>query len=373
MTPNPAGGPMAQQRRRPTLTRLALSVTAGIALLLAAGCSSGGSGGTSPVAGTITIAAVPSVDDAPLWLAKERGLFAAAGLNVQINTVSSDAAAVAEVANGQAQIAASDYGNILAYQANPKNSGNLLYLLADGYDAGTGNVEILVRPPSSTNLHPITDPAQLTNQTIGIPDQLTIADHGAPASDSSPTPTVPKHFPSSLDAVAASAEMSDFLLDVSLVVHWQPMSEQQELTDLQNGTLKAVLLTQPYVYEAEADFGAIELTDVFSGQTANLPLSGYVAADSWAERNSQAVADFRSALDDAQTQAAMIGPVQQTLRTTLGISQADADMTSLGTYPTSISDLQISRVATLVQSAGVVTVNTGGFLSSLLDLPAAKS
>ncbi len=372
MTPNPAGSPMGQQRRRPTVTRLVLTATAGFALLLAAGCS-GGSSGTSPVAGTITIAAVPSVDDAPLWLAKERGLFSAAGLNVQINAVSSDAAAVAEVANGQAQIAASDYGNILAYQASPRNVGNPLYLVADGYDAGTGNVEVMVDPPSSTNLHPITSPSQLTNRKIGIPSQLTIDANGAPAADSSPTPTVPAGFPSSLDAVAASAEISDYLLNVSLVVHWQPMSEQEELAELQSGALKAALLTQPYVYEAEAGFGAVELTDVFSGQTANLPLSGYIASDSWAEDHSQAIADFRSALDNAQTQASTIGPIQQTLQSALGISVADADMTSLGTYPTSVSSMQISRVALLIQNAHVVTVDTPDFLSSLLTLPASKS
>jgi NitT/TauT family transport system substrate-binding protein len=367
MTPNPAGYPMPAHRR-PARTRLLLTVTAGMALLLAAGCS-GGSGGTSPVSGTITIAAVPGVDDAPLWLAKDRGLFSAAGLNVQINTVSSDSAAVAEVVNGQAQIAASDYGNILAYQASPAGASKPLYLLADGYDAGTANVEILVNPAQ----HDITTPSQLTGDTIGIPSQLTIDANGAPAADASPTTTVPTGDPSSLDAVAASEEISDFLLNVSLAVTWSPMSEQQELAELQSGSLKAALLTQPYAYEAEADFGAIELTDVFSGQTANLPLSGYVAADSWAEGNSQAIADFRSALDNAQSQASMMGPIQQTLQSTLDISLADADMASLGTYPTSISDPQISRVATLLQNARVVTVNTPGFLSSLLNLPASKS
>jgi NitT/TauT family transport system substrate-binding protein len=368
MMPNAAGSPMPQQRR-PARTVALLTATAGAALLLTAGCSSGGTG-TSPVSGTITIAAVPSVDDAPLWLAKERGLFSAAGLNVQITTVSSDAAALAEVENGQAQIAASDYGNILAYQA--RGTGNPLYLLADGYDAGTGNAEIMVGPGSPQN-PAMTTPAKLTGQTIGIPSQLTIDASGAPPTDSSPTPSVPLGFPSSLDAVAASAEISDYLLNVALVVHWKPMSEQEELSQLRTGRLKAALLTQPYVYEAEADFGAVELSDVFSGQTQNLPLSGYVAADSWAEHNSQAITDFRSALASAQSQASTIGPIQQTLRTTLGISQADADMVSLGTYPTRTSSEQISRVATLVQAARVVAVNTSGFLSSLLNLPASKA
>lgn len=365
MTPNPAGSPVLRHQRRPARTRLVLTAAVGLALFLAAGCS-GGANGTSPVAGTITIAAVPGVDDAPLWLAKDRGLFAAAGLNVQINSVSSDAAAVAEVASGQAQIADSDYGNIFAYQVFPRNSGNPLYLLADGYDAGSGNVEILVRPNSITN------PAKLAGKNIGIPSQLTIDDLGAPATDGSPVTTVPKGFPSSLDAVAASEEISDYLLDVSLVVTWKPMPEQQELHELETGALPAALLTQPYVYEAEADFGAVDLTDAFGGQTANLPLSGYVSTRTWAERNPQAVTDFRSALDNAQTQASTVGPIQQALASTLGITQADADMASLGTYPTSISSLQIQRVAQLVQSERIVAVNTPGFLSGLLNLPGSK-
>ncbi len=369
MTPNPAGNLMPHQRRRPLRTRHLIAATAGMALLLAAGCSSGGAG-TSPVSGTITIAAVPGVDDAPLWLAKDQGLFSAAGLNVQINSVSSDAAAVAEVASGQAQIAASDYGNILAYQASLKGIGNPLYLLADGYDAGTSDVEILVNPSLK---HPITNPSQLADLSIGIPSQLTIDANGAPATDSAPTTSVPGGFPSSLDAVAASEVISDYLLNVSLAVKWVPMTEQEELSKLQSGALKAALLTQPYVYEAEANFGAIELTDVFSGQTASLPLSGYVTTRSWAEHDSQAVLDFRSALDNAQTLASTVGPIQQTLRGTLGVTQAVADLTSLGTYPTSISSLQIQRVALLVQTERIVAVNTPDFLSGLLNLPGSKS
>jgi NitT/TauT family transport system substrate-binding protein len=364
MTPNPAGSPMPQQRR-PARARLLLTGTAAIGLALAAGCSSGGGSGTGPVSGIITIAAVPSVDDAPLWLAKDHGLFSAAGLNVQINTVSSDAAAVTEVEDGQAQIAASDYGNILAYQASAAGSAKPLYLLADGYDAGTGNVEILVHPGTNS----ITNPAHLADTTIGIPSQLTIDANAVSATDASPATTVPRGFPSSLDAVAASEEISDYLLDAPLSLKWKPMSEQQEVSALKSGALKAALLTQPYVYEAEAEFGAVELTDVFSGQTANMPLSGYVAADTWAEHNSQAVADFKSAIANAQTQASTVGPIQRTLKGALGVTEADADLMSLGTYPTTISSEEISRVATLVQSARVVAVNTAGFLNSLLTLP----
>jgi NitT/TauT family transport system substrate-binding protein len=369
VTPHPAGSP-TRDRRRHLRSRALLAAASGLAVLAAAGCSSsGGGGGTTPYAGTLTIAAVPGVDDAPLWLAQEKGLFAAAGLtSVRINDVSNDAAAVAEVANGQADVAASDYGNIFAYQASGKGTSNPLYLLADGYDAGTGNVEILAAPPVQHQVT-ITSPAELKGHTIGIPSQLTIDTSNASPSNAAPGTTVPLGDPSSLDAVAAADEISDYLLDVALAVKWQPMPQQQEVTELQHHQIVAALLTQPYVYQAEASFGAVELTDVFSGQTAGLPLSGYVAQASWAARNPTAVADFKAAIHSAQEDASAVGPIQQTLHSAVGMTQADADMVGLGTYPTETIDLEIQRVALLMKDAGVVKVNTPLFLNSLLATP----
>jgi NitT/TauT family transport system substrate-binding protein len=174
-------------------------------------------------------------------------------------------------------------------------------------------------------------------------------------------------YPSSLDAVAASQDLSNYLLDVSLVVNWKPMPEQQEINELASGQVPAVLLTQPYVYEAEAKFGAIELTDAFGGQTASMPLSGYVSLYSWAKGNSAAVADFTSALDSANSRAATIGPIQDVLQTSpISLTKAYADMASLGTYPTAVSSDEIERVTQLMTNAGIVTVDTKGFLQSLL-------
>lgn len=357
MTPDPAVSPLLNQRRRPAKARLLLAAASGLAVLLAAGCSGGG-GGTSAVSGTITIAAVPGVDDAPLWLASEQGLFAAAGLNVVIKTFGdgSDAAQVAAVESGQAQIAASDYGNILAEQAAPSTKSTLR-LLADAYDAGTGTVEILVGPDSK-----VTTPSGLLNVAIGVPSQVTISTTGSSAKS-----TVPPGLPESLDAVAATQAIESYLLSSALDLTWQPMSQGQELSELQSGQLKAALLTEPYLYEAEKDFGAVELMDVFSGQSANLPLSGYVSQTSWAKSNPTAVADFQSAISKAQADASMVGPVQQTLqKEPAGISAAVADMVSLGTYPTATSRNALSRVASLMDTADVVKVDSQGLLISLL-------
>src|SRR5215472_4009429 len=99
----------------------------GLAVLTAAGCSSGSTpGGT--VTATVTIAAVPGIDTAPLYLAQKDGDFAAAGLrNVVIKSYPSEAAVLTAVQGGQADIAASDYGDIFAAQSQSRD----LRVLAD--------------------------------------------------------------------------------------------------------------------------------------------------------------------------------------------------------------------------------------------------
>ena len=87
----------------------------------------------------------------------------------------------------------------------------------------------------------------------------------------------PGGVPASELAAAAAQVLSNYLVSNAQVVNWSPMPEQQEVQELGTGLLKAALLTEPYLYEAESQYGDAELLDAFSGQTANMPMSGYVA------------------------------------------------------------------------------------------------
>ncbi len=84
------------------------------------------------------------------------------------------------------------------------------------------------------------------------------------------------------------------------------------------------------------------MLDACSGSTAGLPLLGYVAMNAWVRENPAAVADFQAALAKAQADASMTGQVQGVLPSAAGISAQEADLITLGTYPTSTSvpDLQ---------------------------------
>lgn len=355
MRPDLAGRQPMTVRQHPA-TRWRLLAAASVAGVVAlAGCSGGGGSGT-PVSGTITIAAAPGVDDAPLWLAAQHGFFAAAGLHVTIHDFGSQSAELAAVEDGQAQIAASDYGNIFYQETGP--SANLK-ILADAYDASSGTAEILVNPRYANTL---TSPADLENVPIGLPEDGVI-----PFGQQTGTAGEPVSNSISLLAAAATSQARANLIGAADKLDWVPMSQQQEVSELSTGQLKAALLTEPYIYQAESGFGATSVMDVFSGPTATLPMTGYVAKASWVQGNPAAVTDFQAAINRAQAQASMVGPIQQELTGLpgAGITTAAAKMVSIGTYPTVVNPSALGRVELLLFSVGVLSRKA----ASLPDIP----
>jgi len=326
MRHDPVGaGQPTRSGRRLRASRIAGSA-AGLALVLAAGCSGASTAG-GPVSGTVTIAAVPGIDTAPLYLAQKNGYFAAQGLShVVIKSFASQAAELSALQSGQADIAASDYGDIFHAQYQSPN----LRILADSYDAAPGVLEIIALPGT------ITSPAQLQDLRIGVPnDQL-----------------VP-----GLETAAATQVLTNYLGNAALSMNWVPMSQQQEITALQNKSLPAVLVSEPYIYEAESQLGAVEVLDAYSGSTAGMPLTGYIGMNAWVTHNPNAVADFQAAISQAQTQASMTGQVQQLLPKTTGVTMADADLSTIGSYPTSTSVTGLERVVRLLANDGLIPLN----------------
>jgi NitT/TauT family transport system substrate-binding protein len=359
MRPDPAGSqPLtAQQHRRFPRRMLAAVSLAGMVAI--AGCAGGGPSGT-PVSGTITIAATPGVDDAPLWLAQQKGMFTAVGLHVKIVQVGSDAKELQAVEDGQAQIAAADYGNIFYQQSY--GAANLK-ILADAYDAGSGTAEILVGPHFASS---ITSPADLKNVAIGMPSDSAIPFPKVTGTTGQSTVLQPNS--DSLLAAAATRLASAYLIGGADKLHWLPKTEQQEVADLQSGQLDAALLTEPYIYEAESEFGATSIMDVFSGATGTLPLTGYVATAPWVHSHPAAVSDFQTAIVRAQSQAAMVGTAQKELTSLpgAGFTTTSSEMVSIGTYPTATSANALQRVYLLLSDEGDLASKAANIPSMLV-------
>jgi NitT/TauT family transport system substrate-binding protein len=137
-------------------------------------------------------------------------------------------------------------------------------------------------------------------------------------------------------------------------VTWDPMAESAEIQALQDHRVKAILVTEPYIYQAESKLGAVEVLDACSGATTGLPLSGYFTTSSWAGTQHTALADFRSALSKAQVNAAMAGPVQAALPAYAQMSKLEASVVTVGSYPESTNVSNVQRVAQLLSDEGVL-------------------
>src|SRR5690242_4190596 len=134
---------------------LALPVIAA-ALMLAAGCSSGGStagsgGPTGPgISGRVekpnlTVAVVPSVDSAGFFIALHQGLFTARGLHVSFVPAISSETAIAAQVSGQYDITG---GNYVSYiQAQQEGKANL-DIFAEGDMTAPGAMGIYTGPDS---------------------------------------------------------------------------------------------------------------------------------------------------------------------------------------------------------------------------------
>jgi NitT/TauT family transport system substrate-binding protein len=303
--------------------------------LLVSGCSFlgiGSSGGASG-SGQVTVAAVPGIDNAPLRVAVQEGLFRQNGLNVVVRYYPSLAAEFRALTGGQAQIATGDYTDFFYLQAT---GGAKLRLIADGYDAVSNSVAILTLPSSR-----ITSPQQLQSLPGGVATTL----------HQMITPST--GLPFNIQTLAADQVLQNDGVSPSSVT-WSEMEPQNMIGALRSGQVKAILTTEPYILQAEEQLGAIEVVNASSGVTSGLPLSGYFSLASYQHAHPSAVRAFQQALAQAQAECAQRGPAQGVLSHLTGISAGESALVTLGTYPVSLNVGQVQRVATLMYDSGMI-------------------
>jgi NitT/TauT family transport system substrate-binding protein len=303
--------------------------------LLVSGCnflgigSSGGASGSGP----ITVAVVPGIDNAPLQVAVTEGLFRQNGLNVVVKNYPSIGAEYRALTSGQAQVAAGDYTDFFYMQSS---GGAKLRLIADGYDAVSNSMAILTLPNSG-----ITTPQQLQGLPGGVaaaPAQLVQAG---------------KAVPFNIQTLAAQEVLQNDGVSSSTVT-WTAMQPQNMLGALRAGQVKAILVTEPYILQAEEQLGAVELVNASTGVTDGLPMSGYFSLASYQHANPSAVQAFQKALAQAQSECAQRGLVQGALSHLTGMTTGESALVTLGTYPASLNVGQVQRVATLMYDSGMI-------------------
>lgn len=313
--------------RRPGILLAALSLA-----LVAAGCHVPGTSSPSilPSGQTLTVAVVPGIENVPLQVATQDGLFRQQGIAVTIKDYSSVADAYKALIQGKADVADGDYTSFFFAIANQHAQ---LKLVTDGYDASAGTMQVLALPSSGIN-----SPQSLMGKVVATPEAQV-----APFSNI---------FPYSIDTLATETILQTEGVSPAGIT-WREMPESNMITALKDHQVNAIVATDPLIIEAETQLGAQEVLDACSGVTANLPLSGYFSTASFASQHGAALQAFRAALTTAQSDSGQRSNVQSVLRGE-DMSTLFADLVNIGQYPAFLNIGQVQRIADLMYDSGMI-------------------
>src|SRR5215510_3926357 len=217
----PAGGLSPQRYGR---VRMAVGCAAAAVAFLGGCHASGAPSAAGGAASSITVASVPGVGNAPLYIARQEGLFREAGLTVSIHSYPSVAAELTALHRGKANVAVGDYADFFFAQEHDTHAP--MVVVADGYDAGPNVMAVLVRPGSG-----ITSPQGLLGKTIGT---------AAPQL----MPHIANDQPYSLDTVAAFSVLTNDAVQPAEMT-WKPIPAVDLVGALRSHAVDAILATEP--------------------------------------------------------------------------------------------------------------------------------
>ena len=308
----------------------AAPLTAAVISILVAGCASAG-GGTAVTAAAaapeqpdITVAALPAIDLASLYIAQDQGLFARQGLHVRIEKIASSQAIISDQLKGAVDISAGSYVPYIAAQA----AGAGFRILAEASTLGPDSRALVVSANSR-----ITNVGQLAGKKIGLNGTNSIG---------------------TLLVSALLAQNGVSPREVHFVT--DPAGFPAMPGELRDGAWSAAFLSEPYITVAAEQYGEEVLADLDQGALTNFPIDGYVSTQNWAGRHPNTVAAFVRAIEEGQL-IANTDPAA--VRAAIGKYDDLPPIVTAGIVPSRypigpVSQTRIQRVATAMLQFGML-------------------
>jgi NitT/TauT family transport system substrate-binding protein len=299
----------------------AVVATALLATACASGSTSGAAGGLEKT--DLTVAAVPSFDSASVYVAEQRGLFAAEGLHVKIVPAVSSSTVIAGQLAGTYDVTLGAYpGYILADALHHAN----LRILAPASEVAPLTKEVLV-PAGS----PIQNVTQLKGKRIAV------------------------NALNNIGTLMVSSLLSNYGMPAT-DVHFVPMPFQKMAAALVAHTVDAAWLSEPFITSAEESVGAVAVADADQGSAQGIPISGYAVTQSWLDKYPRTAAAFRRAVLKAQAIAnTNLAAVQNAMVAYGDVSRSTAEIASEPGYPLQTNPGLLQRVANLMEQFGMTT------------------
>ena len=303
-----------------------LAASLATALVTAACGSSGGSpspSGSGLEKTHLTVAALPVVDDAPLFLAIKKGYFKQQGLTVTPKIITQSTLALPDLLHGSVDIVGG--GNYVSYMEGQASGTFKLKILVAGTECKAGSFGVLALPSSG-----ITSPAKLAGKTIAV------------------------NLANNIQTLTANAALkADGVSPAAVKYVVIPFPDMAAA--LKAGRVSAISVVEPFLSGTEQALGAKLVLSQCSGSLASFPLSGYFTTAAWAQQNPRTAAAFQRAMDKAQAYAdANPAAVRQVLPTYTKVTAAAAQHLVLNSFPATLSAAQLQRVADLMHTGGVL-------------------
>lgn len=319
--------------------RVTAAVISGvIALALVSGCATKTASGASiPLRKTdLVVGAVPAQAAAALYVAQERGIFAAHGLQVTIKPIVSTSDVVPQLSSGTFDIVSGQVTTFIAAQAEGVGQ---FRVIAPGLELGSDVDELVTLPTSQ-----IASPGQLAGQTI---------------------------------AVNAATGNGVLLTDEALSIYNVPaglvtdkvMPFPQMSHALSAHQVAAAYCAEPYCTEMEQQIGATQLTDLNQGSAESFLIGGFSTTAAWLHRHERAAAEFVASINEAgdllQNTPAVAA---RAFQASLGVSEQVASLMADGDFPGTVTRSQLLQIAALMIQFGELSpgVDTNAVASALL-------
>lgn len=318
----------ATRRGRRGIAIGAATLAATLSLVMA-GCSSGS---TSPASSGspskksspthLTVAVVPIVQAAPLFIAIKDGYFARQGLSVTTKVTQQSTAAVADMIHGSVAIVAA--ANYVSFFQGQASGGFSIKVIAANSQCDNDSNVVLALANSG-----ITKPSDLAGKSIAVninPNIQTLT----------------------IDAVLKQDGVSPSS------VHFVTIPFPDMAAALKAHRVNAIAEVEPFITSSE-EAGAVKVLNACTGPTASIPLGGYFSTASWAQQNPSTALAFQRAVQQAEQYAAQNrSAVTSVLPSFMKITPALAAKVDPSVFPSSIDAANLQNLANLMQSAGMI-------------------
>ncbi|MDT0266709.1 ABC transporter substrate-binding protein [Streptomyces sp. DSM 44915] len=258
------------------------AATVGTALLLtgvlvACGDDGAATSGDSDAPGgdgltTVTLASAPLSHLAPIHLAQEQGIFAEHGLNVEVDTESSDLVSVPSVLADRVDFATGDLTTLIVARAQGLDVKAVVPASASTGVAGEDYGALVVDGDSG-----ITRPRELAGKTVAVNSLTNIAAAAA------------------REAVSADGGDPDSVRLVELPFPQVPAA-------VSTGQVDGAWVVEPFLSAAEAE-GAVPIGWGFTDLAEDLTVSAWYTSGAFVEDNPETVEAFRAAVREAYAYA----------------------------------------------------------------------